>query len=174
MRILHLEDDPLDAELIEAGLKRAGVRCTIVRATTLEAFEAGLSLSPVDLIISDSKLPGFDTSLALALARQKCPHVPFVFLSGNASPTVKTEALASGAADYLLKDDLSQLPAVIERLCPADSWKEQPELPATGRMVMAHCKGFYCLAFRDTDGKWKDFFRNSELPEVLEWTEVEA
>jgi hypothetical protein len=43
------------------------------------------------------------------------------------------------------------------------------ELPPVGKHVLVDCKGFRCLGFLDHDGKWKDVFRQEELPNVESW-----
>ena len=83
LRILHLEDNPADAQLLQAMLKSQGVVCTIKPVETRQAFEAALEQEPVDLIISDFTLPTFDGVSALILTRQRKPELPFIFLSGT-------------------------------------------------------------------------------------------
>ena len=40
-------------------------------------------------------------------------------------------------------------------------------LPALGLPVQVQCNGFKCMAFRDKQGNWKDFFTLESLPGVL-------
>ena len=60
LRILHLEDNPHDAELVKAMLERGGLQCVIVRVERREAFEAALEWEQFDAVISDLTLPSFD------------------------------------------------------------------------------------------------------------------
>src|SRR5437773_6920972 len=80
-RILHLEDNPCDAELIQNALRTQGLVCHCVRVHDRHAFVAALDLGSFDLILADQSLPSFDGLSALDLARAKCPQTPFIFLS---------------------------------------------------------------------------------------------
>lgn len=115
IRILHLEDDALDAQLIKAALQ-VHLPCDITAVASKAAFQAELELAMPDFIISDSSLPGFDGLAALQLTAQKCPKVPFIFCSGYVSAEKKREALAHGAMECIPKDDLDELIALIKRL----------------------------------------------------------
>src|SRR6266566_283788 len=115
LRILHLEDNPHDAELVKAMLERGGLQCVIVRVERREAFEAALEWEQFDAVISDLTLPSFDGLSALALSRQKKPDLPFVFVSGSIGEEAAVESLRRGATDYILKDRMSRLPASVQR-----------------------------------------------------------
>ncbi len=111
--ILHVEDNPADAEMIEELLFRGGVPAEITRVETKDAFLTGLERRPLDLILCDYNLPQFHGLTALELARERRPDVPFIFVSGVLGDDLAAEALQHGAADYLLKDRLARLvPAV--------------------------------------------------------------
>jgi CheY-like chemotaxis protein len=115
LRILLVEDNPFDYELIEATLQM-NLDCQVTTVSSKQAFEAALARETPDFIISDSNLPSFDGLAALALAAQICPGIPYIFCSGNKSEEARAEALAHGAKDYVLKDNLESLVAVITRL----------------------------------------------------------
>jgi PAS domain S-box-containing protein len=121
LRILSLEDDPNDAELIQERLQSEGIACELSRVDTQEAFLGALEQGGVDrgidLILADYTLPSFDGLSALKLAKQVRPGVPFIFVSGTLGEEVAIEALKVGAADYVLKTRLSRLaPAVVRAL----------------------------------------------------------
>jgi signal transduction histidine kinase len=118
LRIVHLEDDPLDAELIRSQLGRSGLAFDVLRAIGRDDFLTALQ-SPdcCDLILSDFSLPGFDGLSALALAREHCPEVPFLFVSGAIGEERAIETLRNGATDYVLKQRLERLvPSVVRAL----------------------------------------------------------
>ena len=115
LRILHLEDNPTDAELLRAILERQGVNSTIKRVETREAFQAALEREPFDLILSDFTLPSFDGLSALTIAREKRPELPFIFVSGTIGEDAAVESLKRGATDYVLKDRPSRLGASLKR-----------------------------------------------------------
>jgi len=80
LRILHLEDTALDAELIHATLADAGFACDATLVETREAFVEAIEGGPFDIILADFRLPSFDGLCALELARELCPDTPFIFV----------------------------------------------------------------------------------------------
>ena len=115
LRILDLEDDPLDTELVQANLAEGGITCEIVRVQTREEFVAALKGSDFDLIFSDYSLPSFDGLSALKLAKEIRPEVPFILVSGAIGEDRAIEALKSGATDYVLKQRLERLVPTVRR-----------------------------------------------------------
>src|SRR5438477_4418737 len=115
LHILHLEDNSTDAELIQLALQKAGIGCDIKRVETRSEFQASLEHRQFDLIISDFTLPAFDGMSALEIARQKCPEVPFIFVSGTIGEDLAVDSLKQGATDYVLKDRLSRLVTSVQR-----------------------------------------------------------
>src|SRR5207245_11738531 len=78
-------------------------------------FRAALEQKVCDLILSDYSVPGYDGPSALALAREQCPDIPFLFVSGRIGDEVAVECLKAGATDYVLKDRLARLVPAIRR-----------------------------------------------------------
>jgi PAS domain S-box-containing protein len=117
LRIISLEDDPNDTELIQASLETDGIDCEVTRVDTRAAFSASLEQRSADLILADYNLPSFDGLSALKVAKSICPEVPFLFVSGTLGEDVAIEALKIGATDYVLKTRLSRLaPSVLRAL----------------------------------------------------------
>lgn len=118
-RVLLIEDHPLDVELLQMELTNRQLNCELVEVATREAFELAIDGTAFNLIVSDSRLPGFDGLSALAMAREKCPSVPFVFFSGSLSEKLRDDALAQGAVAYVDKGRMSDLVGLIRRLSSA-------------------------------------------------------
>jgi PAS domain S-box-containing protein len=114
LRILHLEDDPLDGELIRRMLLASGMVRELVRVETGAAFAAALE-QPFDFILSDFTLPSFDGMSALKLAHEKLPDAPFIFVSGTIEEELAVESLKQGATDYVFKNRLSRLVPSLRR-----------------------------------------------------------
>ena len=114
LRILHLEDDPHDSELVQSVLIEQGIQCELVRVDSPQSFEAALA-QDFSLILADYALPAFDGMSALALAQKKCPDLPFILLSGTAGEELAAESVKSGATDYVLKDRPARLVPSIQR-----------------------------------------------------------
>ena len=115
IRVLLLEDVRTDAELSVRELKRAGLRTQMRVVSTEEEFREELAGFAPDVILSDFSMPGFDGMFALSIARELCPEVPFIFVSGTIGEEYAIRALQSGAIDYVMKANLVRLPAAVER-----------------------------------------------------------
>ena len=114
VRVLIIEDDPVDAELMVRELKRDGFAPEWVRVETEEEFLAQLERAP-DVILSDSKLPLFDGFEALELVRNRALDIPFILVSGRLGEDLAVDAMKRGACDYLLKDRLARLGEAVRR-----------------------------------------------------------
>jgi two-component system cell cycle sensor histidine kinase/response regulator CckA len=116
VRLLVLEDNPIDAELLQATLEYSGMTCDIVHVDTEADFRSQLNgFDDFDLIISDYTLPAFDGKRALALARERRPDVPFIFVSGTIGEEAAIESLVGGATDYVLKHKFARLVPAVRR-----------------------------------------------------------
>jgi CheY-like chemotaxis protein len=115
LQILSLEDDPQDAELIQALLEPEEFDFVLTRASTRAGFVDALDRGELDLILADYTLPSFDGLSALKMALERCPDVPFIFVSGTLGEEVAIEALKIGATDYVLKTRLSRLVPSVHR-----------------------------------------------------------
>jgi PAS domain S-box-containing protein len=115
LRILHLEDDPKDAELVQATLEAEGVACHVARAENQRAFLTLFEQGEFNLILADHTLPSFDGISALKITKEVCPEVPFIFVSGTLGEETAIEALKMGATDYVLKTRLSRLVPSVQR-----------------------------------------------------------
>jgi signal transduction histidine kinase/CheY-like chemotaxis protein len=115
LRILYLEDDPGDAQLVEATLEAEGVVCQVTRVETEPEFSAALEQDGFHLIFADYTLPSFDGISALKIAVEKRPDAPFIFLSGTLDEEVAIETLKMGATDYVFKTRLSRIVPAVQR-----------------------------------------------------------
>ncbi|HWZ52740.1 MAG TPA: PAS domain-containing protein [Granulicella sp.] len=128
MRILSIEDDPKDTELIQDLLEAENIVCEITRVDTEAALLASIEQGGIDLILADYTLPSFDGISALKVAMKACPDVPFIFVSGTLGEEVAIEALKIGATDYILKTRLSRLvPAILRALREATQRAERKQ-----------------------------------------------
>ncbi len=115
IRILSLEDSELDAELIFRELKQGGIDFIATRVQTRIEFEHAIKDFQPQLILADYKLPTFDGGQALALAKQRCPEVPVIVISGAVGEETAVELLKNGATDFVLKDRLGRLVPAVDR-----------------------------------------------------------
>ena len=109
-----LEDFIEDADLIERQLTRDKVRFISQRVDTRDEFESAIKQFRPDVILSDHSLPQFNSIAALKIAKEEMPNVPFILVTGSVSEEYAVSCMKAGADDYILKTNLSRLPAAIE------------------------------------------------------------
>ena len=115
VRIIHLEDNLQDRELVSAMLAAAEIDCEIIHADDHETFEKALASVDVQLIISDFAMPGYTGRRALQLAQHLRESVPFIFFSGTIGEDAAIQSLKNGATDYVLKQHPDRLVAAVQR-----------------------------------------------------------
>ncbi len=115
IRILHLEDNINDAELVKENLLLKEINCEIILVDNELAFEENLKNNSFDIILADYNLPSFDGFAALALSKKYAPDIPFIFISGVLGEELAIETLKKGATDYVIKSRLERLVPSVER-----------------------------------------------------------
>ena len=115
IKLLHLEDSSLDAELIRVRLAKDGLKLAIHRVVGHDDYLAALQSDRFDLILADYSLPGFDGLKALEYAQLLALDTPFLFVSGILGEEVAIETLKQGATDYVLKHRLDRLGPAVRR-----------------------------------------------------------
>jgi two-component system cell cycle sensor histidine kinase/response regulator CckA len=115
LKILHLEDDDDDAELVAQSVRRDGLDCELVRADSRDSFIDALRRHRFDVILSDFRLPTYNGAAAMADAQQVQPQTPFVFVSGTAGEDVVVQCLQAGATDFVLKGQMARLGPAVRR-----------------------------------------------------------
>lgn len=138
VRILLLEDNALDADLIRERLLLGGIPNRMDRVSRREAFTQALQASGYDLILADHRLPSFDGLTALQIAHELAPETPFIFVSGTLGEEIAIDALKRGATDYVVKHRLQRLPSAVERaLAEARERAERRKAEAQQRLLIA-------------------------------------
>ncbi|MEW6301981.1 MAG: PAS domain S-box protein [Verrucomicrobiota bacterium] len=115
MNILILEDDANDVEFVKRELRKSEFSCHVKHVETQEDFLDALARHRPDVILSDHGLPTFNGFEALALARQHCPEVPFIFVTGLMGEEKEIDTFESGGIEYVLKSQLSRLVPAVRR-----------------------------------------------------------
>ncbi|MDB6033476.1 MAG: sensor hybrid histidine kinase [Verrucomicrobiales bacterium] len=174
IKILHLEDDPRDAELIFETLKSEGFDFELEWVQSQESFCAALERSHRDLILADFKMPGFDGTAALAIVQERKCEIPFIFVSGTIGEEAAIETVKRGATDYVLKNRLQRLAPSLhralreaevrkERLCAEEKIREQAQLLDLAQDA---------IIVRDLNGRIR--FWNKGAERLYGWTAAEA
>jgi two-component system cell cycle sensor histidine kinase/response regulator CckA len=131
LHILHLEDNPTDADLVQALLEAEGIACAITRVETRDDFGQALERGGIDLVLSDYSLPAFDGLSATKIVRARWPNLPVIMVSGTLGEELAIDSLKNGATDYVLKERLSRLvPAVRRAMQEVEARAERQRLNA--------------------------------------------
>lgn len=104
-----LEDSPSDARLIQHAMKSDGLDFEAKLVDNRDAFVAAVREFRPQLVLSDHSLPSFDSTEALSIAKRLIPHTPFILVTGTVSEEFAVSVIKAGAADYVLKSNLSRL-----------------------------------------------------------------
>jgi PAS domain S-box-containing protein len=147
LRVLILEDNPVDAELMARQLNKDRIDFAAQRVDTRNEFLKALKAFQPDLILADYKLPKFDALQALVLRNKIAPLTPFIVVTGSISEETAVECMKQGADDYLLKDRLARLGEAVRRSLANHSL--QAEINATAK------------ALRDSEALYRNLFENS-------------
>jgi len=113
LRILMLEDIVEEAGLIERVLKKAKLPFVSMRVDGPDEFVAALDTFNPDVVLSDHALPQFNSIEALKVCRNRGLLIPFILVTGTVSEEFAVNCLKQGVDDYILKNNLSRLPAAI-------------------------------------------------------------
>jgi CheY-like chemotaxis protein len=115
LRVLLLDDDPLDVRLMQDTL-HASRNCQVTALASKPALLAYLWEALPDVVISDTNIPGFNGLNALELMQKLHPGIPFVICSGSESQALRAAAVAGGAKAWVSKNDLPGLVEVVKRV----------------------------------------------------------
>ena len=115
LRVLLVEDDEDDAALVLRALCRGGYEPLSERVDSAEALVAALAGGGWDLVISDYSLPRLDALEVLEILQEHAPRLPCIVVSGNIGEETAVATMRGGAADYLMKSNLSRLLPAVER-----------------------------------------------------------
>ena len=113
IRVLLLEDNEDDAELIRHELRRSGMATITDRVDSEAAFAAALREFEPDVVLSDHSLAQFDAQSALAMLRKVRPTTPLIIVTGHPNSDATVACLRAGAEDLLIKGNLGRLAGAI-------------------------------------------------------------
>lgn len=152
IKILHLEDSPADAEVIQDKLASGGLNCEIIVVNNKQHFESALAEGQYDIVLADFNVPGYEGFSALQRARELQPNIPVIMISGALKEDDAILCLQFGAMDYVLKQRLERLPAaVIRALDEADA---DTQRRIADEALRESEERFRQLAEQSTEGFW--------------------
>lgn len=103
IRILYVDDSPLDRELVRDALEKENGGFELVEAASRADFELALAQGGFDLILSDFNILGFEGLQVLETVQAQDANLPVIIVTGTGSEVVAAEAIKRGAADYVIK-----------------------------------------------------------------------
>lgn len=109
IRILFVEEDPKDAELVARELTREKVAFSLRRVETPPDFVRALADFQPDVVLSDQATPGFDARAALEILKSQVPSTPFIIVTRSIDEAMAVECMRAGATDYVTQQHLGRL-----------------------------------------------------------------
>lgn len=114
IRVLILEDQEADAELMLHELRRTGFDPSWRRVDSEWDYLEGLREEP-DVILADYTLPQFDALRALNLMKEHGLDIPFIVVTGTIGEETAVALMKAGAHDYIMKENMMRLAPAVER-----------------------------------------------------------
>ena len=114
LRVLFLDDDPADIEMVTESLARSGMAVVTERVDSPEAFTQALREFAPDVVLSDDVLENFDTRAALEVVQNVRPTAPVIVVAGALERHSAASFVRAGAEDLVLKSCLDRLAPMIE------------------------------------------------------------
>ncbi len=115
LRVLLVEDNPLDATLILRSLRQGGFDTNATTVQDEAAFIRALHTHKPEIVLADFNLPGWEGMGAVKVLRREGLDIPLILVSGALGDVSAVECIKRGATDYVLKDGLVRLPEAIRR-----------------------------------------------------------
>jgi two-component system cell cycle sensor histidine kinase/response regulator CckA len=115
VRILALEDSPADVALCAHMLKNSGIVCSMDVVSDSAHFQQKLQANAYDTVFGDYHLPRWNGLEAVRWLRKAGYTMPFILITGTLGDELAVECIKEGATDYVIKDKLERLPAVLRR-----------------------------------------------------------
>lgn len=165
LKILILEDNPIDAELVKRTLSKDEIEFDSIVVDNRTDFLRALEENKFDLILSDNSLPQFNATEAILIVRERYKNMPFILVTGTVNEEFIISIMKLGIDDYILKDRLSRLPSAIRSVLKAREDEKQKELvqqelkksEAKYRFLIEHISaGIYAL-----DHNWNVLYMNN-------------
>lgn len=151
IKILHLEDLPSDAELVERELKKSDIAYEKIVVDNQLAFENALTGFMPDIILSDHSLPSFDSIQALKILKARYIQIPFILITSTMTDELAVNIMQEGADDYIIKDRLHRLSTAIKNVL--EKYQEKKEKQKILDQIAANERRFRTIIEKSTDIK---------------------
>lgn len=152
VKILILEHDSSDIELLHYELKKNGFEYTSQVVETREEFEHALLYFNPEIILSDYSLPSFNAVVAFNVKQKILPDVPFIIVSGTIGEENAVELIKNGVTDYVLKNKLFTINPKIKRAL--NESKEHHEKIVAEKQLQSSMERYNILSKATNDAIW--------------------
>ena len=172
IRILYVDDYPLDRELVRDALEKEHGGFQVIEAASRADFEVRLAEGSYDVVLSDFNILGFEGLQVIAAVHANHPHIPVVIVTGTGSEEIAVEALKRGAADYVIKSPqhIRRLPETIHAVLEKRRLEEERQRVEQERDRLFNFSiDLLCIA--SFDGYFKQL--NPAWEKTLRWTNAE-
>ncbi len=114
IKIVIVDDEPEILKTLKRILEKKDYVVSIYE-NPVEALNF-LKSNPVDLVITDLKMPEMDGILFLMSVKEFYPSVPIILITGYATIATAVTAIQKGAYDYIRKPfDVQKIYGVVEQ-----------------------------------------------------------
>lgn len=110
MKVLLVDDNPNDRELIKRQVRKAIEGVEFVEAARRDDFKAALQRGEFDIVLTDYLLHWSDGLAVLQAVKLQYPHIPVVMVTDSGSEEIAARGMREGLSDYILKEHLARLP----------------------------------------------------------------
>ena len=115
LRVFILEDNMDDVDLELYALRKAQFSVEYDIARNRSEFLEKLPRFSPDIILADYALPDITGIEAIAFCRETGVDAPVILITGDGNETIAVDSLRRGAIDYILKKNITGLPARVDR-----------------------------------------------------------
>jgi CheY-like chemotaxis protein len=164
LKILLLEDNEDDADLIKHELKGGGINFSSLVVDTREDYINGILQFEPDIIISDHSMPRFNSGEALRIYKTHLKELnrsaPFILVTGTISEEFAVQCIKDGADDYILKDRLQRLPSAVKKAIEKCSIENENQRAASEKLLLLERYEYVTKATSDAIWDW-DIIQNT-------------
>jgi len=114
--ILHVDDDPDFADLVQSYLHNENEQFNVVTATSPADGLDILTERDIYCVVSDYDMPRTNGLEFLDLVHQEKPDIPFILFTGKGSEEIASEAITAGVTDYIRKGGTEQYTVLAHRI----------------------------------------------------------
>jgi len=125
IRVLILEDEQFDVELIKRQLSKGGLDFESINVDNRVDFIRQLEEYQPNIVLADYKLPQFTGMDALEIVKQNRSEMPFVIVTGSIGEDAAVECLKAGAWDYIIKERILRLAPAVKSALKAKEEKDK-------------------------------------------------